>query len=143
MDFTLDCYCMYNCISLPIDCLPSTVLVPRTVRARSMANHNQADHIHRAMSGSPLRRLGPRYTQRRGMLEGRGAAVSDLRKSSSGGFTATRPSAPLASFRHLPSKPLVYRGSTGRGTYLALELAVRAGRPVTLRVTLHSAGLLH
>ena len=107
-----------------------------------MADHNQADHIHRAMSSSPLRRLGPRYTQRRGMLEGRGAAVSDLRKSSSGGFTATRPSAPLASFRHLPSKPLVYRGSTGRGTYLALELAVRAGRPVTLRVTLHSAGLL-
>ena len=54
-----------------------------------MVDHNQADHIHHAMSGSPLRRLGPRYTQRRGMLEGRGAAVSDLPKSSSGGFTAT------------------------------------------------------
>ena len=69
--------------------LPPLRCEARAPYARSMADHNQADHIHHAMSDSPLRRLGPRYTRRRGMLEGRGAAVSDLRKSSSGGFTAT------------------------------------------------------
>lgn len=69
----------------------------------------QADHIHHVMSDSPLRRSGPCYTRRRGILEGRGATVSDLRESSSGGFTATRPPAPLASFKRLPPKPPVYR----------------------------------